>query len=186
MAWDSIYAERNRPKHDLTIRHGFDSQVVGDLENSGATVAIYDGYMSIVSSVLLERFWSVGVHPADLSLVDEHGGRKYVGANAVRDAILAGEKELRSSTYLLDEEIDEGPVFMISEPLEVQLVDDFDPTNKKQVRQVAREHQTRLKKVGDWQIFPKTVLNLSQGKFAIGDDSRLYFKNNPIPNGIRL
>jgi len=70
-------------------------------------VVALGGYMSYLT---LNR--CINVHPADLSVLDAEGKRKYVGDNAVVDAIVAGEKILRSSTIWTDKGVDTGPILM--------------------------------------------------------------------------
>ena len=79
------------------------------------------GYMSYIT---LSR--CMNVHPADLSICLPDGRRKYVGDNAVRDAIAAGESTLRASTLWTDEGVDTGPLLMISEALSVELPQPFE------------------------------------------------------------
>jgi folate-dependent phosphoribosylglycinamide formyltransferase PurN len=77
----------------LRARKEFD-EVAGTLVKAfDIDVIALGGYMSFIT---LGR--CVNVHPADLSLLDPEGKRKYVGDHAVLDAIASGEKELRSST----------------------------------------------------------------------------------------
>jgi folate-dependent phosphoribosylglycinamide formyltransferase PurN len=71
------------------------------------------GWQYIVTPRLLARFEGriLGLHHADLSIRDE---RLYAGPHPVRDAILAGETETRSSVYLLTKEVARGPLFLLS------------------------------------------------------------------------
>lgn len=122
----------------------------------------------------------------DLTIVDEHGKRKYRGDKAVRKAILAGERELRATTHLITEEVDGGPVLMVSAPLSVELPPHFYPCDSELVTMVAEQHQARLKEVGDWVIFPRTLQYLAGGRFAKDEAGLLHFDGRPIPNGVRL
>lgn len=181
----AFYRARGKPKKDLSIRPAYDSLTVQALAPYGARVAAYAGYMSIATDPLLDKFLGVNVHPADLSIM-EGERRKYTGDHAVRDAILAGERQLRSSTHLIEHRVDYGKVFMISVPLDVRLPADFDPQHNDLVKKVSDEHQNRLKEVGDWVIFPKTLLYLAEGRYAWDEEGHLYFDNEPIPCGVRL
>jgi phosphoribosylglycinamide formyltransferase-1 len=64
------------------------------------------GYMRLMSPVWLKAFPNriVNIHPADLS------NRKYVGKEAVFDALSAGETRTRTTAILIDETVDGGPI----------------------------------------------------------------------------
>jgi folate-dependent phosphoribosylglycinamide formyltransferase PurN len=141
------------------------------------------GYMSYIT---LNR--CLNVHPADLSIRLPDGRRKYVGDYAVRDAIAAGENTLRSSTLWTDEGVDTGPLLMISEALSVELPQPLATLRKdnKRFLQVVDEHQKRLKKVGDWKIFPLTIEMIARGRFGLDEGNRVYVDGKPVPNGYKV
>ena len=140
------------------------------------------GYMSYIT-----LSGCVNVHPADLSILAPDGKRKYVGDRAVLDAIAAGETELRSSTLWTDQGVDTGPLLMVSEPIEVDLPDPLESLlkDKEQLIQVAEHHQQRLKEVGDWKIFPRTIDMIARGRFALDEVNRVYVDGRPVPQGYR-
>lgn len=138
-----------------------------------------------MSVTTLER--CVNVHPADLSILDSKGRRKYVGDHAVLDAIEAGEEVLRSSTLWTDQGVDTGPLLMVSRPVPVELPEPLDllRQNREKFLQVAEEHQQRLKEIGDWKIFPRTIEMIARGRFWIDENRRVYVDGQPVPKGYR-
>ena len=140
------------------------------------------GYMSYLT---LDR--CVNVHPADLSISLPDGKRKFIGDNAVEDAISAGEKMLRSSTLWTDEGVDSGPLLMVSDPVPVELPESLETLiqNRERFVAVAEEHQERLKEAGDWKIFPLTIEMIARGRFAFDDKDRVYVDGTPFPGGYR-
>jgi len=140
------------------------------------------GYMSYTT---LNR--CVNVHPADLSICLPDGRRKYVGDDAVKDAISAGETHLRASTLWTDKGVDTGPLLMVSEPLPVTLPEPFEVLlrDPERLRQVADDHQEQLKEIGDWKIFPKTVEMIAKGRFGLDEENRVYVDGHPVPQGYR-
>ncbi len=117
----------------------------------------------------------VNVHPADLTILNDKGKRKYVGDNAVRDAILAGEKELRASTLWTDEGVDTGPILMVSGACKVNLpkpIEDL-AKDKEKLDKVVIEHQDRLKKIGDWEIFPRTIELIARGYYGFDSEGKI-------------
>jgi len=131
----------------------------------------------------------VNVHPADLSVM-EGGDRKYVGIHVVRDAILAGERELRSSTHIVREEVDRGEILMISKPLPLEFPEGVDlrilERDDELLAKVVDEHQERLKKLGDWVIYPLTLQMIAEGRFALDDQGVMHFDGRMVPHGHRL
>jgi len=172
-----------KTKEGLEARKEFDQVPKRLVEAFGVDVIALGGYMSYTT---LDR--CVNVHPADLSIKDEKGNRKYVGDRAVYDAILAGERELRSSTLWTDEGVDTGPLLMVSEALKVNLPLDLQELKKNPelLEKVAQEHQEKLKEVGDWKIFPKTIEMIAQGRFALDEDGNVYVDGQLIKEGYRL
>jgi folate-dependent phosphoribosylglycinamide formyltransferase PurN len=79
------------------------------------------GYMLKIYPPITRRFPGriMNSHPADLSIVDENGRRKYTGDNAVLEAIVAGEKETRTSIHIVRDEVDNGEILVQSSPLKV-------------------------------------------------------------------
>ncbi len=140
------------------------------------------GYMSYIT---LRR--CVNVHPADLSILGPDGARKYVGERAVEAAILAGERTLRASTLWTDEGVDTGPLLMVSRAVEVDLPEPLERLRRDPVRlaAVVFEHQERLKEVGDWKIFPRTIELIARGRLALDREQRVYVDGRPVPQGYR-
>lgn len=140
------------------------------------------GYMSYIT---LNR--CVNVHPADLSILTSSGRRKYIGDKAVFDAICAGEITLRASTLWTDEDVDSGPLLMVSKPVSVNLPEPLERLikEKEKLIAVAGENQNRLKEVGDWVIFPRTIEMIASGRFALDEYNNVYCDGVPVPEGYR-
>ena len=166
----------------LSARKEFDGVAQRLAEAFEIDVIALGGYMSYIT-----LSGCINVHPADLSIVAPDGKRKYVGDQAVLDAIAAGETELRSSTLWTDQGVDTGPLLMVSEPIEVDLPESFESLlkDKERLIQVAENHQQRLKEVGDWKIFPRTVDMVARGRFALDEVNQVYVDGRPVPHGYR-
>ena len=168
---EGFEARKEFDKVAATLVNGFEVDVVA-----------LGGYMSYLT---LDR--CINVHPADLSILNAKGKPKYAGDNAVVDAIASGEKLLRSSTIWTDKGVDTGPILMVSDPVRVQLPEPLEAlvSDKDKLLKVAEEHQNRLKEAGDWKIFPLTIEMIAKGRFAVGDEDRIYFDGKPVPKGFR-
>jgi hypothetical protein len=105
----------------------------------------------------------------------------------VRDAIEQGEGTLRASTLWTDEGVDTGPLLMLSEPLAVDLPQPLEDLlrDEKKFLELVDEHQERLKEVGDWKIFPRTIEMIARGRFGLDEDNRVYVDGHPVPDGYR-
>ena len=182
----AFYKERGKPRRDLEVRAEFDRGTVNVLKPFEVDVIAYAGYMSIATQILIDAFLGVNVHPADLTILDNKGKRKYTGDHAVRDAILAGEKKLRSTTHIVEPRVDYGRILMVSRSVYVQNLPSGFPKNEDDRDYVSSRHQDRLKEIGDWVIFPRTLEFIADGRYSQDKQGNLYFDNRPIPNGLKL
>ena len=166
----------------LSARKEFDSVAANLVKAFDIDVIALGGYMSYLT---LDR--CVNVHPADLSLLTPEGKRKYVGDEAVLDAISAGEKVLRSSTIWTDQGVDTGPLLMVSQPVTVELQGSIESlmADPGRLSRVAEDHQRRLKEIGDWKIFPRTIELIARGRFALDEGNQVFLDGHPMPDGFR-
>ncbi|MBW1765724.1 MAG: formyl transferase [Deltaproteobacteria bacterium] len=166
----------------LAARREFDSVAGILIKAFEIDIIALGGYMSYIT---LDR--CVNVHPADLSILTCEGKRRYVGDNAVPDAIASGETVLRSSTLWTDQGVDTGPLLMVSAPLKVELPESLETLlkNSERLGRVTVEYQRRLKEIGDWIIFPSTVEMIARGRFALDRYSRVYVDGYPVSHGYR-
>ena len=183
-----FYKACNLPRSIMTregmeARKNFDS-VAGKLVSVfQIDIIALGGYMSYTT---LSN--CVNVHPADLSIVNSDGKRCYVGDNAVKDAILAGETHLCSSTLFTDDGIDSGPLLMISAPIAVNLPVPLNELRQNQLMldQTVLAHQAKLKEAGDWVIFPYTIEMISMGRFALDESGQVYVDGIYQKSGFKL
>lgn len=136
------------------------------------------GYMRLLHSPLLKHYKDkiVNVHPADLTLKDEDEKRRYVGSNAVYDALMAGETQTRSSVILIDEDVDTGPI-LVSGPW-MPYTGDFPVTAKR-----AAYHQERQKVLSDWPACVKAVELIAQGRMGIDNARNTYLDDQKQDEG---
>lgn len=185
-----FYKEKGVPRRDLSVRPEFDERVIERISPYRIDLICNAGYMSIMTPPILEAYSGriINVHPADLSIMDD-GERRYVGIYVVRDAILAGEKEIRSTTHIVREKVDHGEMLVVSEPVKVELPRGTTlaglAEDKKLLEDVVEGHQTLLKERGDWVIYPLTVQLIAEGRFSLGGDG-VYFDGEKMPRGLRL
>jgi len=180
-------------KKDLSLRPEFDRETVETIQEYRADVIALAGYMSIVTEPLLNAYPGriFNVHPADLSIKTEDGKRKFTGLHAVRDAILAGNRELRASTHVVRQEVDYGEVILISKPISVEIPSELTleelkrPEYAKHLSQLAEMHQDRLKNAGDWVIYPKTLELFARDRIRLDGRGNVFLDGRRFENGIR-
>jgi folate-dependent phosphoribosylglycinamide formyltransferase PurN len=102
-------------------RKQFDAETASLLHAFPIDVVILLGYLYVITEPLLAAFPNriLNVHDADLTLRRKDGSPRYPGLHATRDAIIAGERETRSSVHLVTPELDAGPVIARSEAFPV-------------------------------------------------------------------
>jgi len=179
---EAFCAKKKVSVKDMTVRAKYEQQCLEVLKTFECPVAAYAGYMRKATPVFVDAFLGVNVHPADLTIKGENGKPKYRGDHTVLDAILAGEKEVRSTTHLVENKVDCGPILMVSAPVKIA----YHPVRSEIEGNLADKYQDKLKEAGDWVIFPKTLEYMASGRFALDDKGDLYFDEKPIPNGVRL
>jgi len=168
----------------LKDRPSYDREAARLLKPYHLNLLAYAGYMNITTEPIIDQFLGINVHPADLSIKDDQGRRKFVGEEAVKDAIKAGEKRIAATTHIVSAKVDRGPILMISKPIKVEIPKGL--SLKNDLDKIADFNQERLKKAGDWLIFPKSIELIAKGRIAQNQKGELYYKNRPIPRGIRL
>jgi len=82
-------------------RETFDAETAAMLRPFAVDAVVLLGYLFVITEPLLAAFPDriINLHDADLTLRDAGGGPRYSGLHATRDAILAGERETRSSVH---------------------------------------------------------------------------------------
>ena len=80
------------------------SEIKNELKNINAYVFVVAAYNKIISEEIINipKFKTIGVHPSLLP--------NYRGPSPIQTAILNGEKETGIDLYLMDKDIDHGPV----------------------------------------------------------------------------
>lgn len=145
---------------DIAARENYFEEVAELLQSWHPDILMLSGFMLITPSSFLESFSHkvLNVHPADLSIHNDSGRRKYVGLHVVEKAIEAGETETRSTVHIVTTGVDEGPIIALSEPLEV--VGD----------RTAFEHQELMKTACDGPAYREALDLIANGKVWINEE----------------
>lgn len=107
--------DRGLPLRNLRAREEYDYELAEVLRRFDADYVVLAGYRYIITEPLLSAFQQriIALHEGDLSVRDDDGRRPLTGLHAVRDAILAGRDETRSSAFFVTRDVGEGPLFLL-------------------------------------------------------------------------
>jgi acetyl coenzyme A synthetase (ADP forming)-like protein len=171
------YASQGAPLGDLNVRASYDREALKLIKKYQPDVILLAGYVWAMTDVILDNFTVVNVHPADLSNVVE-GHRVYAGPNGVGDALVAKEPYIASSCHLATKELDNGPILMISEKVQVDY-------SKLETLSEAEFVKFYLKLVNEQSrlVGAMTLYEIAQGNFAINHSGSIYYKGECTENG---
>ena len=166
---EEFYDERDVPTTDLDVREEFDAETREMVSSYEPDVVLLSGYMRILTSPVVSEYPIVNVHPADLRVEDEEGERVYTGFDPVRDAVLAGEDETRSSVHLVTEDVDDGPLLVVSPPFRVEreMVGTLREHSDEDLDAYIEAHQEWMKWRGDGPALAKTLELVADGRIDL-------------------
>ncbi len=160
---------------------------------------ILGGYMRIVMDPLLSAFKDkiINVHPADLSILDANGNRRFIGANAVYEAIRKGITSTRSSVIIVDGGIDRGEILVQGPVVPVDAPSGLDKVTEDEFKEFAKEHYTKefvkehqkiQKEKSDWPALTKALELTADRRLALGTQKNhfdqwrtVYVNGKPMP-----
>jgi acetyltransferase len=173
-----FYQKRGKPLKDREVRKAYDAEALELIRPMNGDAILLAGYVWATTDCLLDEYLIINVHPADLSILKD-GKRAYAGGNGVGDALKAREQYLCSSSHLATKEVDGGPLLLISEkiPVDYSLHSDEQDRMKHYLKLV--NDQSRL-------IGARTLLEVGLGNFSADEHGKVYYKEKPVPAGIRI
>ena len=139
---------------------------------------VLGGYMRLIKEPLLSEYKDkiINVHPADLAILDANHQRKYVGEDAVYDAIKAGMHVTKSSVIMVDKLVDHGEI-LVQGP-EVRVWEEYLKGSFAEkaecLREYADAHQNFQKVRSDWPALTTALKLISEGKLALGKDNAFF------------
>ncbi|MBW2965404.1 hypothetical protein KY363_08155 [Candidatus Woesearchaeota archaeon] len=118
-----------KDRKDPQMRVEYDQRVLETLVTASGEYAFsidlncLAGYMLALHAPITGYFQHrmINSHPADLSVLDAEGHRRYTGDNAVLDAILAGEDKTFTSVHVVRDQVDAGEILVRSAGIDVDM-----------------------------------------------------------------
>lgn len=108
-----FYGERDpgAPLRDMRLRAEYDGATLEQLRPFEPDIVLLAGYLLVLTEPMLSAYPAriFNVHHSDLLQSGPDGGPLYPGLRAVRDAILAGERETRATSHVVTGALDDGP-----------------------------------------------------------------------------
>ena len=100
-----------RPLHDMAVRAAYDDQLVPLLRSWSVDLVFCCGYLYLLTAPVLDMWAGAvfNVHHSDMLARNDDGRVRYPGLRAVRDAILDGAVETRSTVHVVTPTVDDGP-----------------------------------------------------------------------------
>ena len=104
------HRKHHLPVRNLHARQDYDAELADIFGRLGPDYILVDGYHYILTAPLLRAFSNrvIGLIDTDLTVSID------AGLHAVRNAILGGAHQTRSSAYIVSEDVGAGPLFLIS------------------------------------------------------------------------
>lgn len=164
---EAFYEDRDASLTDLDVRQDYDTETAQAIGAFDPDLILLSGYMWILTEPLTEAYPIINVHPADLTIEDEAGERRYIGADPVHEAIVAGEPRTRSSVHFVTREVDAGSILVRSKPFRVhrELVDALQEYGSTAgVREYANAHQEWMKWEGDGPAIAAALELIANGR----------------------
>ncbi len=117
----AFYRVQGKPLGDLDTRREYDERLERKLAPFRPDLVLLSGYLYLLTEPMLEAFAGrlINIHHADLLERHPDGAPRYPGLHAVRDAILAGERETRVCSHVVTATLDAGPLVARSWPFPV-------------------------------------------------------------------
>jgi acetyl coenzyme A synthetase (ADP forming)-like protein len=172
------YKQADAPLKDREVRARYDKEAYELIKEFNADIIILSGYVWAITDIIVDNYLVINVHPGDLSVMRD-GKRLLAGHNGIQAAFDANMDYICSASHIVNNNIDAGPILIISEnvPVDYTLHDNNEDRFAHYLK--LANNQSRL-------IGARTILEIALGNFKTDKNSKVYYKNNPAPQGFRI
>ena len=147
-----IPSEYLSPK-DFQDKEAFGEAMTELFKKYQIDLVVLAGYLVIIPEVLVKNFRNkiINIHP---SLIPAHCGMGYYGLKVHESVLKSGNKVTGATVHFVDEKADNGPI-LLQKAVEVKEGDTPEILQK------------RVMEEAEWQILPKAIDLIGQGKVKI-------------------
>lgn len=172
------YKQAGAPLKDREVRARYDAEAYELIKEFNADLIILSGYVWAITDIIVDNYLVINVHPGDLSVMRD-GKRLLAGHNGIQAAFDANMDYICSASHIVNNNIDAGPILIISEkvPVDYTLHDNNEDRFAHYLK--LANNQSRL-------VGARTILEIALGNFKTDKNSKVYYKNNPAPQGLRI
>ncbi|MFB7947260.1 formyltransferase family protein [Kitasatospora phosalacinea] len=168
--WSQCRTDQERADYRRRARdfHNRLNERIADFERrEGGIDLVVLAYHRWIQGDLLHRFRHrmINQHPGDLSVLTPDGDRAFIGMDPVGLALEAGRAATRTSTFLVDETEDGGPLLALGP--EVPYTGPRPPS-----REQIDQHELRQKVLSDRPALVWTIEAIGTGRLAIDEQRR--------------
>lgn len=152
------YRDRARQWHDA-----LDGRISDWERDNGELDLVVLAYHRWIDGRLLERYRGrmINQHPADLSVLDEKGHRRFTGKDPVRLAMAAGRETTRTSCFLVDGTRDGGAILAMGPEVPVE--------GRRPTAEDAQTQEMKQKSLSDRPCLRWSVEAFAAGRLALSD-----------------
>ena len=139
---------------DFAVRDDFHKALLEAVNEAKPDLIVLAGFLVVIPEEMIEAYRNriINIHP---SLIPSFCGTGYYGLKVHEAALARGVKVSGATVHFVDEGTDTGPI-ILQKAVEVKEGD------------TPKELQQRIMEEAEWQIMPKAIRLISEGKVKIG------------------
>ena len=140
---------------DYETREEFNEALLNGVNQLHADLLVLAGYLVVIPEKMIREYRNriINIHP---SLIPSFCGTGYYGLKVHEAALARGVKVVGATVHFVDEGTDTGPI-ILQKAVEVQDGD------------TPKELQLRVMEQAEWQILPKAIDLIANGKVTVED-----------------
>lgn len=140
---------------DFASREEFNEKFLEAVEELAPDLIVLAGFLVVIPPVMIEKYRNriINIHP---SLIPSFCGTGFYGLKVHEAALARGVKVVGATVHFVDEGTDTGPI-ILQKAVEVERGD------------TPQVLQRRVMEQAEWQILPKAIDMIANGKVAVVD-----------------
>ncbi len=147
---------------DYAQREDFNEALLAAVDSFAPDLVVLAGFLVILPELLVKNYKNrmINIHPA---LLPSFGGKGYYGLRVHEEVLARGCKVTGATVHFVDEGCDSGPI-LLQKAVEVKHSD------------TPEVLQRRVMEEAEWQILPRAIDLISNGK-VVFEDGRVFARD---------